>query len=151
YTYDDRFGTVHTTTDPNGRTFTTERDALGRVIEEKGPGDVLVRSFAYDWDNRPISSTETEVPGFGQPEIVRTRYLDGYDREREVVVRTVAGAVVESWKTYDSLGDVSEEALPFKLDAVRFVPRMEGLSNPINRHESDVLGRLVRSTLADGR
>src|SRR5262249_21372311 len=141
-----------TTTDPNGDTITTERDGLGRVIAEYGPGNVLTRSIAYDWDHLPISSTETKLPGFGQPDIVRTRYVDGFGRERHELIRTADGAIVEGWKTYDSLGNVSEEALPYEVGTVGFAARPVGAVAQVTAiHRYDVLGRRIQTQLADGR
>jgi len=150
YSYDYRFGTVATHTDPNGNTIRSVRDPLGRLTEERDASDALVRFIAYDLTNRPVSTTTTAYPGSGQPNIQTKEYFDGFGRSRERVGLTASGALLQAWTSYDSIGGSAESAMPDTLTSATFVPR-SAMSAPIARAYRDAYGRTVRHILPDQR
>jgi RHS repeat-associated protein len=151
-TFDARFGTLSTRTDPNGRTEAWKYDALGRVTDEYDSDNNLVRHADYNLSVRPQTRTVTEYPRASQPNIVRTEYLDGQDRLREEIVATKSGGVVSHWHDFDSLGHISEEVLPFETSAVRFAARTSlGSAAMVSRIHYDGSGHLIEVDLPDGR
>ncbi|MGY8682671.1 SpvB/TcaC N-terminal domain-containing protein [Bradyrhizobium sp. UFLA05-153] len=150
YSFDRRFGTIETITDPNGNSSKQLRDALGRPSVEFGPDGQMLRQYSYNWSIRPVTATTTDVPGRGQPSITTVEFMDGFGRSRQVETLAAGGAFVSKWQTYDSTGGVFEEAPPFKAATAGFLSRT-GFAFPLGHHTNDVRGRTVVTKSADGR
>jgi RHS repeat-associated protein len=151
--YDVRFGALRLATDANGRTRETDHDGLGRVTDEYNEDGVLVRHTDYDLTTRPISATTTEYPGAGQPNIVTVAYFDGAGRLRQQSAVTATGAVLQQWRTFDSLGELAASAIPAETSSTAFIPYSSTASTSLHASLTyhDARGRAVDHVLADGR
>jgi len=121
-------GTVHKQTtghgSANSRTTTYAYDSLSRVTGVQPPGQTFATITDYDDQNgtwiyslRGGAELTTTLDGFGRP------------------IATVNGVGIKTTTTYDDLGQVQFQSLPFT-----------GSSGPGTKYDYDRLGRIVKET-----
>jgi RHS repeat-associated protein len=122
--YDRRFNTPKSATDPNGLTSHTDRDEFGRVIRITQP-DGSITSIQYEsctfaacgmisWGTPRMRVTRTRTNN-GQVEPTTRAYLDGLGRE--LLSETQAFNSADGWTRvgtqYDAAGRVSGQSMPY--------------------------------------
>ncbi len=119
FSYDLSSGKAATTTDPNTRVFVTVFDGLDRVKERKEPDQTtpatLVTMGLIEYTDTVGSRRvkETKYLNAATSTDIYT-YLDGFDRPLQVRLEAEsAGIFSVSDKTYDALGRLKKESLPY--------------------------------------
>lgn len=126
YGYDERFGTVDSVTDANGRTSTTTRDEFGRVISEVAiDGTKVTTSYddcssgcsAVTWAVPRLRITKSYTHNSTSVQIApeETYYLDSLGNivltEREAF--SSSDGQVRIQRRYDAEGNMIKESLPY--------------------------------------
>jgi len=92
YEYDPKLGVVKSVRDPNGNTFTTGYDALGRITEEKNADNEIVTKHSYPDFNTKVTEqltlrTEIRYDGLGRAYMTITSGEHG-DLRKDIVAET---------------------------------------------------------------
>jgi len=146
-TYDPRWGTVLSQTDPNQVAVSWGYDGFGRKISETRP-DGTTTSITYaacggsnpcpSFDNGAVASYTVTTQSSGAAPA--TTYFDLLGRALRVQAVGLSGATILSDTQYDNQGRVARSSLPyFAADTVRW-----------NTLTYDALGRVAILTEADG-
>jgi RHS repeat-associated protein len=148
-TYDPRFGTVLSQTDVNGLAKTVSLDAFGRITNITTP-DGNIKTIQYQYCSGISGGTATCPPygayvttsnfyaSNGSTQIAPTRasYYDSMGRSLQVQQQGFSGTLVNTTKSYDSLGRISSSSQPY----------YTGASPPVTSFAYDVLNRTVKTT-----
>ncbi|GAA1591910.1 RHS repeat-associated core domain-containing protein [Kribbella karoonensis] len=120
-TVDPAWGEEIAVVDPAGRTTTTKRDALGRVLETWQPGNTGsipdVRNEYLDEQGKPGITTTTSLRSDGRTEVKR-EFSDGLGRRRQTQEEggDGVGRIVTDYLT-DSRGQIVKQNGPYADDA----------------------------------
>ncbi|HSC70990.1 MAG TPA: hypothetical protein VLH58_06520, partial [Candidatus Methylomirabilis sp.] len=138
YTYDEKFGAVLTTRDPNNQTTTNGYDRFGRLTSVTNALNQTTTISYPNLGNPATQHVRVELPD-GQGGVLWTQtYFDGLGRTYRVKKNAAAGVVLLD-TAYDTRGLVASKALP----------RFEGATSVPIAYGYDALGRLTRTDYPD--
>jgi RHS repeat-associated protein len=146
-TYDARFGTVLTVTDPNGQTTSHEYDVFGRITKTTGPLDTSSSSgtasfFYQDWgvpNAQRVTVHRTEQHGTANV-TWHERFFDGLGRENFARKEGPGGVAIETETTFDVRG----------LASAISAPHFTGQAAVWTQFGYDALGRKTLELYPDG-
>ncbi len=153
YTYDYSSGQVKTTTDPNGRVFTTIYDGLDRVIEEKQPDaaspSTSVTSVAYEYIDTVNAFRIKKSVYLSASNIIDSyTYFDGLGRKiQEREEAETSGLFNVRDFVYADDGLLLKESLPYiSSGTTRTTANTE--NKLFTRYTYDTLKRVLTATVA---
>jgi RHS repeat-associated protein len=156
------FGQLKSMTDANGLITSYQYDQFGRLTKEIQPGDSVEfpsTSLGYNdtyyyngFRGLKVTSSLREQSGLAEAIQVNFAYYDGLGRLVETLTeRTNGGEQVLAYTTYDEMGRVKKEYVPYAVNADFW--NFKSLATPEPAHTTfsyDGLGRTTQVTQPDG-
>jgi len=127
-TWEGKYGTPATETDPNGISVEWSYDNLGRLTEERRP-DGTKTTWSRAACNSPtycgvgtlrVETTLSEYDSAGAVVRRELRYTDRFDRLTHDYVQGLGGLWSRSYRVFDALGRVEREYFPYQDNATSY-------------------------------